>query len=641
MCGIAGTIVNGSPTPDSLALVERMCLALAHRGPDGAGVVAHGSAVLGHRRLAIIDLSPLGAQPMTSADGGCTIVFNGEIYNFQEVRSELERRGCRFRSESDTEVLLSAYQEFGADCLTRLRGMFAFAIWDERRHALFAARDRLGKKPFYYRLDERGFSFASEMQALAVDPRLTRRPSALAIHHFLTYGYVPPPISALESVAKLPPAHLLEYRDGKVRTERYWTLHYEPKVRLPEPEVREAVLERLTEAVRLRLVSDVPVGAFLSGGVDSSLVVALMARFGRVKTYSIGFDEGEYDERVHAREVAERYGTDHHEFVVTPDVRDVLPRLVRHYGEPYADSSAVPSYYLAKLTRQHVTVALNGDGGDETFGGYERYLAAALASRFDRVPRALRAAGAWAIHRLNRRPTKRGLLHRLDRFAEASLEEPRRRYGRWVTNFSNAQKAGLYTPEFARRVSPHDSLALLDAAYEASDATSFIEATLHADIQMYLPHDLLVKIDIATMSHGLEARSPILDHRFVEFAATLPAHLKLRGTTTKYLLKEVARPLLPAASIDRPKMGFGVPIDRWLKHELADILDDALLGPRAVARGYFNPSYVRELVERQRGGTARTHHLLWSLLMLELWHREFVDQGASIVPPGAVMSHAV
>ncbi|MCC7032329.1 MAG: asparagine synthase (glutamine-hydrolyzing) [Acidobacteria bacterium] len=633
--------MNGLPGPDTRATVERMCLALAHRGPDGAGVLTHGRAVLGHRRLAIIDLSPLGAQPMTSADGACTIVFNGEIYNFQEIRAELEQRGCRFRSGSDTEVLLAAYQEFGAECLKRLRGMFAFAIWDASRETLFAARDRLGKKPLCYRVDGTGFSFASEMQGLAVEPGMSRRPDPLAIHHFLTYGYVPPPLSAFQGVAKLPPAHFLEYREGRVRTERYWTLRYEPKLDLTVADARESVLEQLTEAVRLRLISDVPVGAFLSGGVDSSLVVALMAQFGRVKTYSIGFDEREYDERHHARSVAERYGTDHHEFVVNPDVRDVLPRLVRHYGEPYADSSAVPSYYLAKLTRQHVTVALNGDGGDESFAGYERYLAAVMASRVDWVPRGIRAAGARVVHRLNRRPTRRGLLHRLDRFAAASLEEPRRRYGHWVTNVTNAQKARLYTPEFARLVGSSDSLDLLDAAYEASDARSFLDATMHADIQMYLPHDLLVKVDIAAMSHGLEARSPLLDHKVVEFAARLPVDLKLRGTTTKYLLKEVARPLLPAALIDRPKMGFGVPIDHWLTHELADVLDEALFGSRALARGYFDQACLRELVEQQRCGTARWHHVLWSLLMLELWHREFVDGVSSPAAAGASLTRSV
>src|SRR5688572_2757324 len=394
MCGIAGRVNYRSGAPVSAELLVRMCDLIAHRGPDADGVWTDSYVGLGHRRLAIIDLSPGGRQPMTSADGRLVITFNGEIYNFLELRRELENRGHAFRSRSDTEVMLGAYREWGIDCISRFRGMFAFAIWDADARRLFVARDRVGKKPLHYWIDRDGIAFASEPKAFLADAGFTPEPEPAALSAYLNYQYVPSPLSAFKGVRKLPPAHYLLVEDGRVTVERYWKLSYAAKRHLTEAEACEELIERLRQAVRLRLISDVPLGAFLSGGVDSSTVVALMAGIsnGPVKTFSIGFDEKDYDELPYARLVAQRYGTDHHEFVVKPDAVAIFPRLVWHYNEPYADASAIPTYYLSQLARRHVTVALNGDAGDENFAGYRRYITSPPARRFDRLPRPVRRA---------------------------------------------------------------------------------------------------------------------------------------------------------------------------------------------------------------------------------------------------------
>src|SRR5262245_13536958 len=423
MCGIAGRFNFRSGAPVDRLLIRQMCDLLAHRGPDGSGEHTAGAVGLGHRRLAIIDLTPTGAQPMT-LDGQLWITFNGEIYNFLELRRELETRGHQFRSQSDTEVILAAYREWGVESLSRLRGMFAFAIWDGANRTMFLARDRLGKKPLHYWLDRDGLAFASEPKAFLADDGFEVCPDPLALSSYLSLQYVPAPMSAFKDVQKLPPAHYLLVRDGKIVVERYWRLRYRPKRNISEGEAIEETLARLREATRLRLISDVPLGAFLSGGVDSGTIVALMSEEGSgpVKTFSIGFEEPEYNELQHARVVAERYRTDHHEFVVRPDAVAILPDLVWHYNEPYADSSAIPTYYLAQLTRKSVTVALNGDAGDENFAGYDRYLAIALSSRYDQLPLAMRRLVEIGARSLPERSTVR-LLSRAHRFFEA-LSEP-------------------------------------------------------------------------------------------------------------------------------------------------------------------------------------------------------------------------
>jgi asparagine synthase (glutamine-hydrolysing) len=638
MCGIAGKVWHDGSRPVEPDLLARMAASIRHRGPDDEGIWTAPGVGLVHRRLAVIDLSPRGHQPMASADGALHIVFNGEIYNHRELRRELAARGRTFRSDSDTEVLLHLYEEDGVGMLERLRGMFAFAIWDARTRTLFAARDRLGKKPFHYLHDGEKFLFASEPRAILRDPAVSAAPDGRAIGHYLTFGYVPGAHSALRGFNKLPPAHYLLLRDGALDVRRYWDVRFLPKRREPEAELEARLIDLLEESVRLRMISDVPLGALLSGGVDSSLVVALMKRVGAgtVRTFSIGFEEPRYDELPHARAVANHLGTEHEELVVRPDAAALVPRLVWHYGEPFADSSALPTFLLSEMTRRSVTVALGGDGGDESFAGYDRYRATALAGISDVLPQVVRRAVADAAARIAVTGTPKSLPYRAHRFLEVLSRDPRRRYAAWIVYFDQQRKLDLCTPEYLEAHGGFDSLDLLDEAFARSDAPSVVEGAQHFDLQHYLPDDLLVKVDVASMAHALEVRSPLLDHHVVEFAASLPERLKMRGLVQKRILKRISRDLLPSGILERRKMGFGVPIDRWLRRELRDMAGDVLLSPRAQQRGYFRPERVRALFEDHVSGRAVEHFRLWNLLMLELWHREYVDQPVSAEPPGGL-----
>jgi asparagine synthase (glutamine-hydrolysing) len=633
MCGIAG-VVNCKGCEADRSVLERLCARLAHRGPDDEGFYVHHAAALGQRRLSIIDLTS-GRQPMSNEDGSVWVTFNGEIYNFQELRKGLEANGHRFATHSDTETILHTYEQYGPDCVRHFRGMFAFAVWDERRQILFLARDRVGKKPLFYARTPNQFVFASELQALVLHPDISREPDPAAIDDYLTYGYIPAPRTVYRSVHKLPPAHFLTFRldEGTgirdFRVERYWQLEYGPKQSLSEEEAISGLLEVLGEAVRLRLIADVPLGALLSGGIDSSLVVALMSQLSSrpVQTFSIGFEEQHFNELPYARAVAGRYGTDHHELVVRAQALEVLPTLVRHYGEPYADSSAVPSYYVAQLTRRHVKVALNGDGGDESFGGYERYLGSAVADRLHSLPGLVRKGmTGLATLLIPNSLSRRSRLRQARRLLEASALPTARRYLRWLTYFTPTQKQGLYTPELSTLLAGHDPeawfLGEFDAARKACSQP--LDTLLAVDVRTYLPYDLLVKMDIASMACSLEARSPFLDHKVMEFAARLPSRCKVRGTTLKYLLKKAAADLLPAENLHRRKMGFGVPVGAWMRGELRPMLEDLLLGPGARTRAYFQPAAVRRLVGQHTEGRQDYSFQLWALLCLELWHREFL-----------------
>jgi asparagine synthase (glutamine-hydrolysing) len=628
MCGIAGIV---SPSVKKPALWP-MIGALHHRGPDDWGDWGNGLCALGHRRLAIIDLSQQGKQPLPNEDKSVWIVFNGEVYNYHLLRIELESQGHRFRSQSDTEVIVHAYENWGTDCLQRLRGMFAFAIWDERKRRLFLARDRVGKKPLFYADLGNQFIFASELQALLANSDVPREVDLAGIDEYLSWGYIPAPRTGFRHISKLTPAHYLtldvEPQGWKIRTERYWDLSYLPKLSVTENEAAEQLRDKLTEAVRCRLISDVPLGAFLSGGVDSSIVVGLMAQVSSspLRTFSIGFDEADYNELGYAREVAKRWGTHHTELIVKPDALAVLPTLVRHYGEPYADSSAVPTFYLAQLTRSAVTVALTGDGGDENFAGYERYLANRLAERF-----ACNRTGAWTAARLGKvlpdSINPRNPFRRAKRFLSVAFENMPDRYGKWVGFFTPPAKALLYNPAFARITSGSGSwmTALWDSTVELNP----IDAAMAVDIKSYLPYDLLVKIDIASMANSLETRCPFLDHEVLKFAASLPANLKQRGFQTKYLLKRTFANLLPRDNLVRRKMGFGIPVAHWFRRTLRPLLEDGLLSMRSVQRQYFRSDQVRKMVDEHVHSRADHSFLLWNLLMLELWHREFVDKPPS------------
>ncbi|TMC12601.1 MAG: asparagine synthase (glutamine-hydrolyzing) [Chloroflexi bacterium] len=615
MCGIAG-LAGLTPDPDVL---QAMGLAIEHRGPDDAGQMLKDNAGFAFRRLSIIDVAG-GHQPIYNEDGSAAIMLNGEIYNHHELRAGLEQRGHRFRTHSDVETVLHLWEEKAEGCLDDLRGMFALSIWDERRQELFLARDRVGKKPLYYhRLAGGGLVFGSEIKALLQHPEVRRRPNLEAIDHFLTLQYVPSPLTAFEGVERIPPGSWLRWRKGSVEVKRYWRLDYSEKFTEPEAELREEMLRLLREAVKIRLESEVPLGAFLSGGVDSSAVVAFAAEAMSepLKTFSIGFEPGAFDESPYARIVAERFGTDHHELRVDEGTPQLLEDIVWHYDQPFGDSSAVPSFHVARITRPHVTVVLNGDGGDESFGGYDRYRLTAFEMYF-RLPAVVRLgmyAGAAPFVKY---------LGRGQRLVQLRPRDPYEAYYATLTHLTPRRKPWLYTSDGLRALmeTPSPPLALM----QGKTHRTLLDAMLEADVNWYLPDDLLVKMDVATMAHSLEARSPFLDHKLMEFMARVPSRYKLRSGQSKYLLKSALRGILPDEILDRPKMGFGVPLGQWLRTSLRELLEDTILGPTALARGYFRPEALREMVAVNNSGRNDHQYLLWDLLMLEMWHRTYIDQ---------------
>ncbi|HMF55088.1 MAG TPA: asparagine synthase (glutamine-hydrolyzing) [Pyrinomonadaceae bacterium] len=627
MCGIVGIVSSDGAAVDR-DLVGRMCEAIRHRGPDEDGFYFNGATGLGMRRLAIIDLAG-GQQPIHNEDQTVWIVFNGEIYNYIELREKLESLGHEFYTNSDTEAIVHAYEAYGSDCPKHLRGMFAFAIRDERKNELFLARDRVGKKPLLYAQVGNQFIFGSEFSALLLHPEVSRDVDAQALHAYLSFMCVPAPLTAYRAIKKLEPGHSLRLlRNGEIKIERYWQPDFSKKLKVSEEEAGERAIGILRDAVRVRLMSEVPLGAFLSGGVDSSAVVALMSESSStpVKTFSIGFEEQDFSELHHARRVAEHVGAEHHEFIVRPDAMEVLPTLVEHYGEPYADSSAIPTYYVSRETRRHVTVALNGDGGDECFAGYERYAVMQFAETYHRLPATLRKHFIErAFQMLPSGGGRRNLFTRAKRFMHGASLPKVERYLRWVSVFDTPDKQELYSDDFSHETAQWNAARWLEPWFANANGSGLLDATLLADTMTYLPNDLLVKVDIASMAVSLEARSPFLDHHVIEFAASLPENLKLRGLTTKYLLKRVLKRLLPSENLDRRKMGFGVPIGHWFRGEMQGFLRETILSDRALKRGLFKPEAVRRLVELHTRRERDFSHQLWTLLMLELWFQRFID----------------
>jgi asparagine synthase (glutamine-hydrolysing) len=638
MCGIVGQVKRRGDGPVDRALLEQMCSGLEHRGPDSRGLFLEREVGLGIQRLRVVDLVT-GDQPIRNEDGSVTVVLNGEIYNFRELREDLARRGHRLSSAGDTEVIVHLYEEYGVDCVRHLHGMFAFALWDTRRRQLVLARDRIGKKPLLYALRDGELSFASEMGALLRCRGISRHIDVEALDCYLAYGYVPAPQSVFSSVRKLPPAHTLVLRDGNATIQRYWRLSYAQKLAVKDPrELHEPIRHAVRTATRRRLISDVPLGAFLSGGIDSSAVVAAMAEAADapVKTFSIGFENAAYDELRHARRVAELFGTDHHEFVVRPDAIGLAPTIVRHYGEPFADSSAIPSFQLAALTRNHVTVAMNGDGGDESFGGYTRYVANRLAGRLDAIPLGVRralAAGDRLLANGNGRHGGAGretsLRNKAHRLAQALPLAPSTRYARYVSCFDERRRSMLYSDELRALVGGSMASEVIAEAWRNASGNDVLDVMLEVDATTYLPDDLIAKIDIATMAHALEARSPLLDHEFMEFAATIPAELKVNGREKKWIFREALRDWLPDEILDRPKQGFSVPVGDWIRNDLREHVREVLLDPVTLRRGYFRPEAVQDILGRQADGSDAESKRVWALFMLELWHREFVDKDSS------------
>jgi asparagine synthase (glutamine-hydrolysing) len=613
------------------ARVGGMLDTLVHRGPDDGGVWVEDRVGLGHRRLSVIDLSTAAHQPMGTDDGAVQIIFNGEIYNFQELRAQLEKAGLAFRSHSDTEVILQGYRHWGKGVFGRLRGMFALAIWDARNGELVLARDRVGKKPLFYGWHDGALLFGSEIKAILAWPGMPRQPDLQAIHHYLTYQYIPAPWSAFKGISKVPQAsYMVVCVNGDTSTVPYWSLPSPASARSRSVStLKEELISLLDESVRLRMISDVSIGAFLSGGVDSSAVVAMMARHssGPVKTFCIGFDEAEYDERQYAQMVADRYSTEHHAMTVRPDAISVLPRIVWHYGEPFADPSAIPTYYVSEIARKHVTVALNGDGGDESFLGYSRYKQCLQTEWVSRVPRLLRRNAGQMAARIPAQWEKYKICRIARRAMNIAAERDSVRYAPSIVYFFEQDKVNGYGDLMVPHLAD-SSIAMLDKWFDESP--SFVAGAAWADIHTYLPDDLLVKVDIASMAHSLEARSPLLDHKLMEWAARIPAAQKFAGGETKAILKSALEPFLPHDVLYRPKMGFGVPIDRWLRNEIKDYAHDILLGTEARQRGLVKPEYVQMLLDEHCGGVRLHHTRLWGLLMLELWFRMWID--APILP---------
>ncbi|MEX2112237.1 MAG: asparagine synthase (glutamine-hydrolyzing) [Pirellulales bacterium] len=652
MCGITGAIWTDPAAALAPEVLARMTEVLAHRGPDDAGshvsqFHAHGGngpvpgVALGHRRLAIIDVAG-GHQPLANEDGSVWIIFNGEIYNHRELRKRLEGSGHQFRTHSDTEVIVHLYEDEGLDFLRHLNGMFALAIWDARQRRLVIARDRLGEKPLYYRIEPKRLLFASELKSLLEVPGVPRELDPQSLDSYLAYQYVPHPRTIFRGFAKLPPAHYGVYENGRFATHCYWRPDFEVEQRRPLGDYADELRELFTSAVRMRLEADVPLGAFLSGGIDSALVVGLMqqALDRPVKTFSIGFPVPEYDETSAARETALRLGTEHQEFRVEPRCVDVLEKLVWHYDEPFADSSAIPTYYVSQLTRQHVTVALTGDGGDELFAGYLRYRAVRLAARFDRLPGWMRtAAGNRFLRALTGGRRQRSVLRRAGRFAEALRYSPQRRYFDWMSMFNEARRAELYSDAFLAELPDADPFGFLASAFARTRQRDPVTQASLADLVTYLPCDLLTKVDVASMANSLECRAPFLDHRVVELAAKMPIEMKFQNGRGKRILREAFADLLPPSLTRRPKMGFGVPLEHWFRHELKDYARQVLLDARALERGYFRPEVVRSMLDEHHSGAFDHSYRLWGLLFFELWQRQWLDSRPATAAVAA--SHGV
>ncbi len=642
MCGITGAVWTNAEKSIDADLLARMTDVLRHRGPDDSGtytseccvhdaVDATPGVALGFRRLSIIDLQ--GArQPLSNEDGSVWVVFNGEIYNFAALRHRLEGAGHQFRTRGDGETIVHLYEDLGVDCFSHLNGMFAIAIWDARKRQLVLGRDRLGQKPLVYRheTERRGVGrllFASELKSLLQVPGVPRDIDPAAIDQYLTYQYVPHPRTIFRGMRKLPPGHYAVYRAGQLTVERYWAPDWSATWEGSEEQAISELQSTLESSVELRMQSDVPLGAFLSGGVDSSLIVAIMRKLASqpIKTFSIGFPVKEYDETSYARQVAEHLGTDHHEFQVTPDALDILPKLVWHFDEPFADSSAIPTWYVSQLTREHVTVSLTGDGGDELFIGYPRYRAVALGARLDQLGplRDLLGASFWqSVPSSARQKSK---VRQFKRFSEALRRSPLERYLDWICIFNTQRRATLYEDAFAERLPDEDPIRFLGSTLDHIEGRDPVTAIALTDLQTYLPCDLMTKVDIASMAHALECRQPFLDVRMVELAASFPLAWKYRAGVGKRMLRKAFGHLLPNSIWSRKKMGFGVPLDHWFRAELKELTHDVLLGQRARERGLFRSDSVAELIRQHERAEFDHAYRLWALLVLELWTEQWCD----------------
>lgn len=621
MCGIAGIFYSDINRPVEPNLIEKMCNVIHHRGPDEWGMWCKDHVGFGMKRLSIIDLSS-GKQPIASPEGNIRIVFNGEIYNYRELRLQLENKGYRFLTNTDTETILYQYEEYGIDCVQNLRGMFAFAIWDARTRKLFIARDRFGKKPLHYYLDGDKFVFGSEIKSLLQHPEILKEVNHQAIINYIAYGYTPEPDTMFKGIAKLPPGHTLIWQEGNIKISSYWDLEFKPDNTSKEDKYYiEKVENLLKESVKIRMISDVPLGAFLSGGIDSSLVVAMMAQQSNnpIKTFSIGFDNQKYNELPYARLVAQRYGTEHHEEIVKPDAETVITDIINVFDEPFADSSAIPTYYVSRLAKKYVTVALSGDGGDELFAGYDRYIDSLFTICTDKISYKFRK---WTF----------GLLASIlpeSFYGTSTLRyiaaDPDSRYISKMTAGISQRYNKVFSKELLSNVKITNPAIFLQKLLDRMKGKDVITKRQYADIKSYLVGDILTKVDRTSMLVSLETRAPLLDHKLAEFAATLPISMKVRRMVLKNILKMIALKYLPSELINRPKMGFAIPIGLWINQEWRDMSWDLILGERSLQRQNFKPDYIQRIMTEHRNGRRDHSGSIWKLMVLEMWYRKFFD----------------
>lgn len=625
MCGICGVYNFGTREPVSPDLLKRMTDTIVHRGPDDDGFHIDGEAGLGFRRLSIIDVAG-GHQPIFNEDGTCAIIFNGEIYNYRVLRDKLLQRGHQFKTHSDTETILHLYEEEGPECVQSLRGMFAFAIWDAKRRRLMLARDRLGIKPLYYYVRDGRCLFGSEIKTILQDPQVRPSIDLQALSDYVSLVYIPSPKTIFKDVRKLPPGHYALVTPEGVDLREYWDVHFQPAHADSEASLTERLSALLVESVSIRLMSEVPLGAFLSGGVDSSSVVAIMSELMKdpVITNSIGFPEAMYDETPYAREVAELFHTNHNEYTVKPKALEILDTLSWHYDEPFADSSAIPTYYVSKVAREHVTVALSGDGGDENFAGYRRY-------RFDRLENSLRRSIPAPVRRYVIGPVAR-LYPKADWapqvFRGKTLltnlsNSPEAGYFNSMSVFKETEKSRLFEGSVYKALGGYSTFSVFEHHFRRAGTDDPLSRVQYVDIKTYLVDDILAKVDRASMAVSLEARVPLLDHKLTEFAATIPSDLKLNGSVGKYIFKRAMRKHLPETVLNRRKMGFAVPLDIWFRHDIRDFTSDILFNPQSGIRDFFDMASVRHCWNQHQSGVRDNSARLWILLMFELWHRKF------------------
>ncbi len=619
MCGICGVSFQHKTVPEPL--VKAMSDKITHRGPDEAGYFVHENFGMGMRRLSIIDLST-GTQPIYNEDHSKAIVFNGEIYNFQALRDDLKAKGHRFYTNTDTEAIVHAYEEFGEKCPEKLNGMFAFSIYDRKAKRLFLARDRIGIKPLYYYWDGKTFAYGSEIKSILEVPEIDRSIDVQALNHFLTFEYISAPESIFRKIRKLPPGHWLRFENGNLTIQNYWEIPLTDDF-CSEEEAKEELRGLMSDSVKLRLISDVPLGAFLSGGIDSSTIVGLMAEHmdQPVKSFSIGFEDSSYNELEYARTVAQAFQTQHKEFTIQPDAVSMVEKLIYHLDEPFGDFSIFPTYLVSKMAREHVTVILSGDGGDELFGGYDTYVADKMARSYRQIPAFIRKGLVEPFARaLPPTSKKKGIINKVKRFTEGAAYPDDLQHVRWMIFLSDVDRAALFLPEQAEKFADGSTFAFMRDYFEQAKTPDRLNQQSFVDVKTYLVDDILVKVDRMSMATSLEARVPFLDHRVVEFAFKIPGSLKIKNGETKYILKETMRDLLPQKILTRDKQGFSIPIKNWIRHELKDMMVDILSPDKIRREGFFRVNYIQRLMDEHLKGKENHSHRLWALMMFEWWY---------------------